>query len=70
MKVKELLEELSKYDENLEVAFYSNENECDSKIEEVKISNTNEYGIDDCYCQDDTHFADCGKVVVISDESW
>lgn len=66
MKVRELIEKLSQFDSDTEVACYSVSGECDFGIDEVRIANTDEYGIEDCYCQADTNFADCGNVVVIS----
>ena len=66
MTVKELIEKLQQFDPDTHVAGYSYEGECDFPIDEVSEVETNEDGLNDYYCQGDTNFADCGKVVVIA----
>lgn len=50
MKGRELIDKLSKFDGDTEVVCYSLEGECDFGIDEIKLANTDEYGIEDCYC--------------------
>lgn len=57
MTVKELIEQLQKVDGNLVVAGYSYLDEGDFPIEMVRVAEVNEYGIDGCYCQADSHFS-------------
>lgn len=57
MTVKELIEQLQKVDGNLVVAGYSSLDEGDFPVEIVRVAEVNEYGIDGCYCQADSHFS-------------
>ena len=57
MTVKELIEQLQKVDGNLVVAGYSSLDEGDFPVEFVRVAEVNEYGIDGCYCQADSHFS-------------
>lgn len=65
MTVDELIKVLSGFDGNLQVACYSRNGECDFAIDEIRESNTDEFGINDCYCQSDSEFRNVGKVVAI-----
>lgn len=66
MTVKELIEKLQQFDPDTPVVGSSYEGECDFPIDEVAEVETNEDGLSNYYCQGDTSFADCGKVVVIA----
>lgn len=66
MKVKELIQALSKFDGEMTVAGYSEYGECDFPIENVAVSDTDEYGPVDYYNEGETYFSECGEIVVIS----
>ena len=56
--VGDLKKELAKYPDDMPIAGYSGEGECDFYIERVSVGIRDGNGIDDYYCAGDSYFSD------------